>query len=186
MQKHKWLTEWSSLSMVNVCLKQNTMKNKRMGKILFFLSCNIYLSLCLYLQSFVMNVCVSTDWWWKESAPTAWLFRPSDLYSSHTHRSGSLRFTALLFENLENVLFEIICFAPSAHHGQPRPNKKKKTITDTWRQLKKNNFHIWWQDEMSFFWKTPCFLFFFFVNQLPAPFCLVDPNSLCSSNQFHF
>ena len=32
------------------------------GQNLVFLSCNIYLSLCLYLQSFVMNVCVSTDW----------------------------------------------------------------------------------------------------------------------------
>ena len=80
------------------------------GQNLVFLSCNIYLSLCLYLQSFVMNVCVSTDWWWKESAPTAWLFRPSDLYSSHT-QIWEPSLPSVPFQKV-NVLFGIIFFAP--------------------------------------------------------------------------
>ena len=59
-----------------------------------------------YLFCFVMNVCVcvSTDWWWKESAPTAWLFSASDLYSSNT--------PVIIIQNIWKFVYELCsgCF----------------------------------------------------------------------------
>ena len=104
MQKHKWLTKWSSLSILNFCLQQNTMKNKEMGKILFFCLA-IFTCLC---------ACISNLLWWmfafRLTGDGRNLRRQLDcsdplIFIPPTHRSGSLRFPVFLFEKSMFFLF---------------------------------------------------------------------------------
>ena len=129
MQKHKWLTKWSSLSMVNVCLQQNTMKNKKMGKIFFFCLA-IFTCLCAFISNLL--------WWmfaFRLTGDGRNLRRQLDcsdplIFIPPTHTEiWEASLPSAPFRKV-NVLFEIRCFSPLF---QLTKATKEKTTTDTWR-----------------------------------------------------
>ena len=158
MQKHKWLTKWSS--QYGKCLFK-TKHNEKQGdgqNLVFVLQ---YLLVFVPVSSIFCDECLRFDWLVMEGicadsliVPTLWsLFLPhTQIWEPSLHSAPFRKFGKCSFWNY--------MFCPLCSSRSTKAKKRKKTITDTWRQLKKNNFHTWWQDDMSFFWKHLVFCFF--------------------------
>ena len=135
MQKHKWLTKWSS--QYGKCLKQIHNEKQGDGQNLVFCLA-IFTCLC---------ACISNLLWWmfafRLTGDGRNLRRQLDcsdplIFIPPTHRSGSQPSLPCAPFRKVNVLIEIRCFAHPAHHGQPRPKKQQQqqqqTLDVNWKK----------------------------------------------------